>query len=185
MEGWYVAKTNRGKNSTAVANLERWGVETFCPMIRYSDRPHSTMEQLFPSYLFCRFDPDSYLAPIVRWSPGLAYLLGADDGLACLSDEFINHLKDKISWWNDGGYKIDFQEGERVTVQHGPFAGLEGLFQRYIPARQRCEILVEVVGRVVRAELPEHALRYTRSRSPYMGAFRLPPTVQRKIDLPN
>jgi hypothetical protein len=44
---------------------------------------------------------------------------------------------------------------------------------------------VEVVGRVVRAELPDHALRYARSSAQRSGAFRLQPKVQRKIDLPN
>ena len=52
-----------------------------------------------------------------------------------------------------------------VTVPMGPFAGIEGLFQRYIPARQRCQVLLATVGGELMVELPEDQV-WSRSSSP-------------------
>lgn len=43
-------------------------------------------------------------------------------------------------------------------MTRGPFAGLEGIFQGYVPARSRCRILLRMVGRLVQVELPETQL---------------------------
>jgi transcription antitermination factor NusG len=46
-----------------------------------------------------------------------------------------------------------------VVVLSGPFTGLEGVFQRYVPSRERCRILLEAVGKLATVELPEWDLQ--------------------------
>jgi transcription antitermination factor NusG len=48
--------------------------------------------------------------------------------------------------------------GEAVTIAGGPLAGLVGIFQQHIPSRQRCRILLNVVGKLSPVEISESNL---------------------------
>lgn len=160
MEAWYVAKTKPAKERFVETYItDRWGVEVFLPVIRRPIGRNAGWEPLFPTYLFCLVDPQSAAWPDIRWSPGLCYFLGAGQELVPVSDELIVHLKQRVSWWNEGGYAPSFTPGERVVVTSGPFSGLEGIFQRYVPARQRCQVLLQIIGRLARVELSAEVLK--------------------------
>lgn len=167
MEAWYVAKTKPGKELWVEIYLTRkLGVEVYLPLIRRPAGKKAGWEPLFPTYLFCFTNPMSAEWPAIRWMPGLSYFLGAGQELVPVSGELINHLKQRVSWWNERGYLPQFKPGERVMVTDGPFSGLEGIFQCYLPARQRCQILLQVLGRLTNVEIPAESLR---SKSPYTG----------------
>ena len=142
---------------------EKVGVDVFLPVIRHPSSGKAKWEPLFPTYLFCSVDPQSANWTSVRWSPGLCYFLGAGQEITPVSDELIAHLKQRVSRWNDGGYAPRFSPGDRVAITSGPFSGLDGIFQRYVPARQRCQVLLQVVGRITKVELPMEVLRVASS----------------------
>lgn len=160
MEAWYVAKTRARKEWLVETYLtERLGVEVFLPMIRHPGGRKAGWEPLFPTYLFCLVDPQSADWPAIRWAHGLSYFLGAGQEIVPVSDELITHLKQRVSWWNEGGYVPRFASGERVMVTSGPLSGLEAIFQRYIPARQRCQVLLQILGRLAKVEVTAEILR--------------------------
>jgi transcriptional antiterminator RfaH len=169
MQGWCVAKTKPGREKSVEYYItERFDLEVFLPVIR---RPSPSvkkagMEPLFPTYLFCLVDGRSDVWPDIRWTPGLCYFLGAGQELVPVTDGLVTQLKQKVAWWNDGGFQPHFDRGERVIVTGGPLSGLEGIFTRYLPARQRCQVLLEVLGRQSTVELPVEILR---GRSGYRG----------------
>jgi transcriptional antiterminator RfaH len=169
MRGWCVAKTKPGREKSVEHHIaERFGLEVFLPVIR---RPSVSvkktgMEPLFPTYLFCLVEGRADVWPDIRWTPGLCYFLGAGQELVPVNDGLIVQLKQRVAWWNEGGFQPRFDHGERVLVTAGPFAGLEGIFTRYVPARQRCQVLLEVLGRQTTVELPAEVLR---GRSGYRG----------------
>jgi transcriptional antiterminator RfaH len=168
MEAWYVAKTKARKEQLVEIYLtEKLGVEVFLPLIRRPASRRTGLEPLFPTYLFCLVDPHAADWPAIRWARGLSYFLGVNqEELVPISDELIAHLKQRVSWWNDGGYVPQFTSGEQVMVTNGPFSGLEGIFQRYVPARQRCQVLLEMLGRMAKVEVPVEVLR---GKLPYKG----------------
>jgi len=160
MEAWYVAKTKARKEWLVEAYLkEKLGVEVFLPIIRHPAGKKAGWEPLFPTYLFCFIDPQSADWPAIRWAHGVSYFLGAGPELVPVSDELIAHLKQRVPWWNEGGYAPRFASGEQVVVSSGPFSGLEAIFQRYVPARQRCQVLIEVLGQLAKVEVPAEVLR--------------------------
>lgn len=164
MKAWYVAKTNPAKERMVENYLtEMWDVEVFLPIIRRPSNKAGS-EPLFPTYIFCHVDPQSNNWPAIRWAPGLSYFLGAGQELVPVSNELITHLKQRVSWWNDGGFAPSFATGERLKVIGGPFSGLEAIFQRYVPARQRCQVLLEILGQQTKVEIPVEVLRVA---SPY------------------
>jgi transcription antitermination factor NusG len=163
MESWFVAKTKPAKEryvETCVS--KKWGVDVFFPIIRRPSGNKSTFEPLFPTYIFCCFDIQSTIWPAIRWVPGLCYFLGTGQQLVPVSDELIDALRQRVAWWNEGGYIPHFTPGERVVVANGPFSGVEGIFQRYLHARQRCQVLLQILGQPNRVELPVQALNAGR-----------------------
>ena len=68
--------------------------------------------------------------------------------------------------WNEDRYMPRFAIGEQVTVTSGPFSGLEAIFERYIPARKRCQVLLQVLGRMSKVEVPAEVLE---GKLPYRG----------------
>jgi transcriptional antiterminator RfaH len=167
MERWYVAKTKPCRERVVEIRLTReQGVEVFLPLISRPPGGKTGWEPLFPTYLFCLVDPQTADWPAIRWTPGLSYFLGSSEGLVPVSDELVTHIKQRVSWWNDGGFRPRFTPGDRVAVTSGPFAGLEGIFQEYVPARQRCQVLLHVLGRLTKVQLPAEVLV---GGSPYSG----------------
>jgi transcription antitermination factor NusG len=160
MEAWYVAKTKPTKEKSVENYItEKWGIEVFLPIIRHPSSKKKGFEPLFPTYLFCLVDTLSDAWPAIRWVPGLCYFLGTGQELVPVSGELIARLKQRVSWWNEGGFVPHFVPGERVLVASGPFSGLEGIFERYLPARQRCQVLLQIVDRLSKVELPADILK--------------------------
>ena len=165
MQGWYVAKTKPSREKSVELYITgKWGIEVFLPVIRRPSGAKAVMEPLFPTYLFCHIDSGSDAWTDIRWTPGLCYFLGAGRDTVPVSDTLIDHIRQRVGWWNDGGFEPRFASGERVIVTEGPFAGLEGIFKRYVPARRRCQVLLEIIGQQRKVELPPEVLR---SRSGY------------------
>lgn len=160
MEAWYVAKSQPRKEKPLLTCLsDRLGVEVFFPFMRRPGHGRDSWEPLFPTYLFCYFDPQSVNWPNIRWAPGLMYFLGANREPTAVPAEVIDHLRQRVGWWNDSGYQPSFSQGDRVQVARGPFSGLDGIFQRYMPAKQRCRVLLHIVGRLTAVELPYEDVR--------------------------
>lgn len=156
---WYVAKTKPRKERLLMGNLASMGINTYFPMIRRADRPGLRLEALFPGYLFCHLDASQSSAPRVRWASGLAYFLGADGRPSPVPDELVLYLQNQTYQWNNESFWLALNAGERIVVTNGPFAGLEGVFQRHIPSRERCRVLLDTLSGIVAAELPASQVR--------------------------
>jgi transcriptional antiterminator RfaH len=167
MESWFVAKTKPAKERYVETCIsDKWGIDVFFPIIRRPENNKPTFEPLFPTYLFCRFDTQSIIWPAIRWVPGLCYFLGVGQQLVPISDEIITDIRKRVYWWNEGGYIPHFTLGERVVVTSGPFSGIEGIFQKYLPTRQRCQVLLQILGQQNKVELPT---QYLNAEGRYRG----------------
>ncbi len=155
MEGWYVAKVRLNQETGLINFLSQQEVEVFYPKVMEPSRKGPALKPLFPTYMFCYLDPESSSWPMIRWAHGLAYFLSCDNEPVCVPQPLIEYLQQQVSRLNDRGFSKQLKPGEAVSVLGGPFLGLEGIFQRYIPGRQRCQILLEVVGRLTTVELSE------------------------------
>lgn len=162
MKRWYLAKIKLQKETFLASYLSQGGIEVFFPKIIEPSTFGGSLKALFPTYLFCRLDPDSSIWPTARGAPGVAYFLSSD-GMPCsIPDGLVDNLRERVNRWNDPTYSRSLGAGDKVVVIGGPFAGLEGIFQRYIPSKQRCRILLEVVGRLTNVELPGWEVRGNR-----------------------
>ncbi len=154
MESWYVAKIKLRKETVLMSFLSQDGVEVFFPKIVEPGPNGGSLKALFPTYLFCYLDPESSIWPKVRSAPGMAYFLNSDGKPTSIPQRLVDYLRERVTQWNDPCYSRHLARGDKVVVRGGPFAGLEGIFQRYISGRQRCRILLEGVGSLTNVEIP-------------------------------
>jgi len=108
MRGWYVAKSKAQKEHWLMRCLTPLGVEAFYPKFIQVRGGKRLLEPVFPTYVFCRFDPQTPQWPAIRWAPGLAYFLGVEANPARLDDALIEDLRARVEDWNAGGYKQQF-----------------------------------------------------------------------------
>ena len=153
MQSWYIAKINVQKETVLETFLSNYGVGAFSPKIIYLGQKGGTPKPLFPTYMFFDVDPESSTWPIVRWAPGIMYFLPRDGYPAPIPQALIDFLRQRTTQWNDSSNSSRLRQGDKVVVTGGPFDKLEGVFQSYIPSKDRCRILLDVVGQLTRVEI--------------------------------
>lgn len=129
------------------------GVEVYVPEITVVRRGHKGMEPLFPSYVFVRTDPQSGEWPRVRWARDIQYFLPAQMQPLSLSETLVEGIRSQVEHWNEGGWVDALKPGDRVVIGAGALRTLDAIFQRYVSGRERCEVLVSLMGRQQRVEV--------------------------------
>jgi transcription antitermination factor NusG len=161
---WLVVRTKPKQERAVLGTLCARGVEGYCPLIlepRWHRRAPRGPVPLFPSYVFARcVVRDEFAA--VNYCAGVSGVLRFGSEVAAVEDEIITKLKEKEG--ERGFVEIKAirrapQPGERVHIERGPLAGLEGIVSRYLPARDRVQLLLLLVSGRRAAEVDAGSLR--------------------------
>ena len=72
--------------------------------------------------------------------------------LALVPDALISEIRIRTGTGEIVELDRALEPGEEVEITQGPFQGLKALVTRLITARERIEILIEWMGRTLRAE---------------------------------
>ncbi|MDR0701098.1 MAG: transcription/translation regulatory transformer protein RfaH [Azoarcus sp.] len=148
---WYLIQTKPRLEKYALENLERQGYECYLPII-----PAEKLRQgkltvidtpLFPRYLFIRLGTnatDKSWGPI-RSTKGVSTLVRFGNDPAKADDELIALLKSRENALQDAPERL-FEQGERVSLTEGPFAGIEGIYQM-TDGECRAMVLIELLGK--------------------------------------
>ena len=146
---WYAVNVKPHQERLAEQNLQRLGVETFCPQLKQSKvicrRPQVTISPLFPGYLFARFRmEDQYRAVI--YARGVRDVVAFGDTPAVIDEELIVAIKSRL---HNGCVTVPastFRPGQIVRIQEGPLHGLEAVFERELPCYQRAVLLLRALS---------------------------------------
>jgi transcriptional antiterminator RfaH len=154
---WHCVRSHLKHEHIAAAHLRQLpGVEVFNPqlrLLRLTRRgPMSSTESLFPNYLFARFASE-WLLEKVRYTPAVKTVLQFGDRMPVIPDAAIQELRRDLEQMRSRVVMDAPAEGEEVEVASGAFQGLRGPVTRVLPARQRVQVLLEVMGRSIAAEL--------------------------------
>jgi len=152
---WFVVRTKARREAYAQWQLARRGVETFLPRICEPARAgiHSVTTPLFPSYLLVHIDLDTQYFD-VAWTPGVSRFVAFGDTPSPLENGVVDYLRARGG--SDGiirSFPV-FRKGDHVRVKHGPFSGIEGIIENPLSGRGRVQILMELLRRQTRVELP-------------------------------
>ena len=146
MLDWFIARVKPRHEHRVETYLAQWDIETFAPEIMALRSGRQSQEPLFPGYLFARLSTASREWPIIRWAPGVRYFLPSQDAPLPVDDVLIEDLRTRVQHWNGGGWLEAFKPGDAVVMASGPFRTVDAIFQRYLPGKERCEILISLLG---------------------------------------
>lgn len=133
MNSWYLVHTKIRQEQVALENLERQGFECFLPLALVEHARKGALqvvsEPLFPRYLFIRLGTGMQAqswAPI-RSTLGVSRLVTFGQKPAMADDQLVAQIRTTCA--RSDGVVRAFNPGEAVVVTHGPFAGLEAVYQ--------------------------------------------------------
>jgi transcriptional antiterminator RfaH len=160
---WYAVRSRPQAEARALENLLRQGYRAYLPRarveLRHARRRQIVLRPLFPRYLFVGLDRAS-----MAWRPilstfGVSDLVRAGGEPALVPAEIVAALEgreaagafDRVE--RSGSLRL----GDLVRVTSGVF---EEMIGRLVELRERDRVLVllDFLGRAVRAELPQDAV---------------------------
>jgi len=163
---WYVLHTRSRHESVVCDGLVKKSLDVFLPKIKVRstrrDRKAMIRIPLFPGYLFIRTDlhPHSHIE-IVK-TAGVVRLIGSRQGPVPVPDETIESLKIMVASELPIGTGSRLQQGDRVMVVQGPFAGVAGTFVRY-RGQGRVLVNIEALGQYAGVDVDEDDIEFLPS----------------------
>ncbi|HHY85720.1 MAG TPA: transcriptional activator RfaH [Verrucomicrobia bacterium] len=158
---WYCARTKPKHEHIAAANLVRQlGIEVFNPRLRLERVTRRglvrSVEPLFPCYVFARcraIDLDA-----IRYVSGISSLVHFGDRVPNVPDTVIDELRECFDEEEPLPVEDRLFPGAEVTIAEGAFLGSRAIVLRTLPARQRVQILLDILGRPTLVEVDRTAV---------------------------
>lgn len=163
---WACIRTHPKHEHIAAAQLSHVpGVEVFNPQLRLErqtrrGRMRST-ESLFVNYLFARFVIETTVER-VRYTPSVKTVLQFGERIATIPDVVIQDLRQALLEHADTVFTDTPLQGDEAEISNGPFQGEKGIIVRVLPARERVEILLDVLGRPLPTEFSLSSIIFKR-----------------------
>jgi transcriptional antiterminator NusG len=149
------------------AGLTNAGLETFVPWHgvrrRWSDRIKVLQQNLFPGYIFCRSTFAERL--LVMTQPGVEHVVTFDRSPALIPEEEIASLRRVIASGLPLGPWPFLKAGDRVRIERGVLAGMEGTLARDSDA-WRIVVSVNALQRAVAVEVDRDTISPIRTFCP-------------------
>jgi len=170
---WYVARTDPRAEFQAADNLTRDGYEIFFPCIKApANRLGRTEVPMFPGYLFIKCDQESGGWPSFDHNHRIAGWVRFDHDIPYLPDGIMDEL---IGRWEiiaaQGGLPRRFPAREQVRVVSGNLETLAEVLEEAKSPDAKATVLMQFMGRLIRAQVPWEDLRPVDDDPPQMPAL--------------
>jgi transcriptional antiterminator RfaH len=146
---WYVVQTKPNKERDAGAYLGDRGLEILSPLLETfvvkNGRVNKEYKPLFPGYIFGKFDFDSSYS-LVRWARGVKKVLSFGGYPVPISDSVVDLIRTRIDATGVVRTLDSFSPNDVIRIKAGPLRDLLGIFERWMPDRERVRILLNLVG---------------------------------------
>ncbi len=163
MISWYAVLTKPQSEAKALDNLLRQGYSAYLPYARvqlsHARRRQIALRPLFPRYLFAGLDRSS-----MPWRPilstfGVKDLVRAGGEPALVPAEVVSELQEReaAGAFDRTGRSETLHLGDLVRVTSGLFEDMIGRLVE-LRERDRVVVLLDFLGRTVKAELTAHAV---------------------------
>jgi len=162
---WYVVHTYSGYENKVRANLEK-RVESMnmtekifrivVPTeeeVEYKDgKKKINKRKIYPGYVMVEMIMDDESWYVVRNTPGVTGFVGSGSKPIPLQEEEIQNIL-KHMGMEEVRPKVQFQPGQSIRVNSGPFAGFIGMVEEVMFDRNKLRVLVSMFGRETPVEL--------------------------------
>ncbi len=159
---WYCARTKPKHEHIAAATLRRnVGVEAFLPRLRLERATRRgvvcAIEPLFPCYLFVRCSMEEQMDQI-RHTNGISSLVRFGGKIPVVEDAIIEELQDCFEADELMTVEHPLVPGCEVSVVGGAFDGMSAHVLRNMPAKQRVQILLDILGQPTPVEVDRNTV---------------------------
>lgn len=160
---WYVIRSKPNKEDFLAKQLASYGIKVYYPSIRVKTvNPRARkVKAFFPSYLFVNVDLEVTNASTLQWMPGAINLVSFDGRPASVPDTLISAIEHQVDQINSSQENRihGLKPGDAITIQEGPFAGYEAIFDGQISGRERVRVLLTYLQkRQIPLELGENQI---------------------------
>lgn len=159
---WLALHTKPYKEHQVRDLLKAQDVEVYLPEITVQRQSGTKRKPFFPRYLFARLDPDSPTLTDVRWTPGLSYIVRSGTRPVPVPDRVIERIRRRLRQMGTLKPADRFQEGDRVRISDGPLRGIDAIFDQRLSAEGRVRVFLQLINRLVAAEVDAGDLRPPR-----------------------
>ncbi|MCR4282796.1 MAG: hypothetical protein NUV72_07190 [Bauldia sp.] len=153
---WHVVRTKPQSEAKALTKLVAQDYKVFLPLCR--EAANAPMKPLFPRYMFLESDGRQPLSP-VDYTAGVSGVLRRSDGVPHVVPDIV--ISDIRARMVVGRGAVDVapaapKEGEKITIEIGPFEGLVGLYLG--GDEHRVTLLLDILGLATKIRVPRSSL---------------------------
>lgn len=159
---WYTVYCKPRKETQVAEYLKAQDFDIYYPLVRSDNANHP----YFPRYLFVRANVNIVGMSTLRWIPGSVGLVEFGGEPAIVPDHFIEQLKQHISAVQKAGglHLHKLKQGDLVEIKDGAFSGYEAVFDHYLRAEDRVQLLLHWLGREMKVNVDAGSVRKLRRR---------------------
>ncbi len=170
---WFVLRSQTKREHIAAKILsDIEGVTVFCPRVRYKKATRRGkiwwVEPLFPGYLLAKFHYPTQFRQVTS-SHGISQVVNFGGDVPHLSEEIVDQIREYIQEGTEEDI-IEFapviSEGDEVEISDGAFQGISGTVIAPLPAQERVQILIELLGQPQVVEVDLYSLLLPRRPEP-------------------
>ena len=157
---WYIVYGKPQKEELAQFHLKQKAVPTFYPrlLLPKFSRKRKRLVALFPNYLFVNITLSASYYHVL-WTPGVKNFVSFNDIPAPVDDRIVEHLMRQANSEGIIEARTDLRVGQEVRVSGGAFDGLIGMLLEAPNGHGRVKVLMSLLNREVKVELPVHLVR--------------------------
>jgi transcriptional antiterminator RfaH len=154
---WYCARTKVKHEHIAAANLRKnLQLEVFHPQLRVERATQRgvvrVIEPLFPCYLFIRCVLEMSQSEIQHTS-GISGLVRFGQKIPTVDDARMEELQECFTAQEPMNVESRLMPADEVRIADGVFAGIRAFVLRVMPARNRVQVLLDILGRPTPVEV--------------------------------
>jgi len=108
----------------------------------------TTEKNLYPGYVLIEAALVGEVSHRLRNIPNVIGFLGGNDKPVPLRQSEVNRILGVVDAINEaeGGIDINFEVGEIVKVNHGPFSGFSGVIEEVSDEKKKLKVMVKIFG---------------------------------------
>jgi transcription antitermination factor NusG len=156
MNAWYVIQTKPKKELEARSYLSMKGLEIFFPRMETfapkGGRITRGIKALFPNYIFGNFDRVRDYS-LVKYGKGVNKIVSFSGEPVPISVMVIEEIKGRMDAAGLINLKFNLKPHDRVRIKTGPFRDFLGIFEKWLPEKERVRILLNLIGYQPQIEL--------------------------------
>lgn len=158
----YVLSVTSGQEALVIENLQerinKQGlaedvIDFLCPMVNEASikKGEKVVKQkkLYPGYVFFKSRMNDKIWYVVRNTPGVRLIVGAETKPIPLSDQEYQDMMEQIAQSQERSeLNIPYKIGDVVLLKHGDFKGMKGNIKELDPEKGAVVVNIEMLGRL-------------------------------------